>query len=422
MKRRIFGRSKSERNALSWHVRGALIVLLVSAAGFCSQIDDLADGKVRPSSIAGLRAAYLPIVFPSSHSSNLLALRNGDLLCAWYSGRWEGEDVAILLSRLPKGSTQWTKPVVAARKTGSALENPVLFEPPAGPLWLFYTAQVANEGQSVSQIYSVTSSDEGRTWGEANLLDARPGSFDRQRLVIADHQWLFPMYYTPKNKITGEDALTHYSVVQISGDEGHTWKECAIPESNGLVQPDVIELSPHRFIAFFRSRFADWVYRSSSEDGCLWTKPQATEIPNNNSSIQVARLRDGHLVMAFNNMQATTTRGRPRDAARWPMSVALSVDGGQTWPWVRDVDLGQDVPQEAVPNVMAGIDVSDEKEDFFGHLFDYSYPSIIESSDGSIEMSYTFRRRTIKCVTFRESWIKEGTTLGIFTGDRAQAK
>ena len=54
----------------------------------------------------------------------------------------------------------------------------------------------------------------------------------------------------------------------------------------------------------------------------------------------------------------------------------------------RDVDIGQDVPQEAVPNVMAGIDVS----------------------------------RTIKGLTFGESWLKDATTLGIFTGDRIQAK
>jgi predicted neuraminidase len=405
-------------SASCWSVVGALLVSWASSTGLSSRIDDLADGKIRSSSIAGLSAAFLPVVFPSSHSSNLLALRSGDLLCAWYSGRWEGVDVAIVMSRLPKGSNQWTRPVVVAKKTGSALENPVIFEPPTGPVWLFYTSQAANEGQSVSQIYYVASSDEGKTWGEPNLLFAKPGAFVRQRLVAVGNQWLFPMYYTPKNKITGEDALTHYSVVKVSSNQGHTWKECAIPESNGLVQPDVIELSPHRFIAFFRSRFADWVYTSSSEDGCLWTKPQPSQIPNNNSSIQAARLSDGHLVIAFNNMQATTTRGSPRDAARWPLSVALSVDGGQTWPWVRDVDIGQDVPQEAVPSVMAGFDVSDEKKDFFSHLFDYSYPSIIESADGAIEMSYTFRRRTIKCVTFDENWIKEGTTLGIFTGDK----
>lgn len=48
----------------------------------------MTDGVGRSSSIDGLHEACLPIVFPSSHSSNLLALRNGDLLCADDSGTW----------------------------------------------------------------------------------------------------------------------------------------------------------------------------------------------------------------------------------------------------------------------------------------------------------------------------------------------
>ena len=382
-----------------------------------SEIENLADGTVYPSSVPGLRVAYLPIIFPSSHASNLLALPNGDLLCAYYSGRWEGESgVAIVISRLAKGSSQWTRPLVVAQERGRALENPVLFESAEGLLRLFYTSQDANEGQSKAQIFYVTSSDSGKTWAGPKLVFAKPGSFDRQRLVVAGEKWLFPVYYTPRS-----DA-ENYSVIQISPDQGRNWSECAIPGSNGLVQPDLVELSPSRLVTFFRSRFADWVYSSSSEDGCTWTSPRPTQIPNNNSSIQVTRLRDGHLVIAFNNLQATTMRGKPRDTARWPLSVALSADGGQTWPWVRDVDIGQGVPQEAAPDVIAGVDVRDVKNTFFNHFFDYSYPSIIETADGTIHMSYTYRRRTIKYAAFNETWIKQGTTLGIFSGDRRSSR
>src|SRR5215470_4899707 len=103
-------------------------------------IESLADGRIRPSSIPGLSVAYLPIVLASSHSSNLLSLANGDLLCAYYSGTWEGESgVGIVLSRLIKGSGQWTKGIVVAQEAKSAFENPVLFEPRSGFLWLFYT-------------------------------------------------------------------------------------------------------------------------------------------------------------------------------------------------------------------------------------------------------------------------------------------
>jgi predicted neuraminidase len=394
------------------HAIALLFVVTATSSAIDSLIDRLADGKIRSEPVAGLKVAYLPILFPSSHSSNLLNLKNGDLVCAYYSGLWEDKSgVAIVISRLPKGSNQWTKPEVLAQQAGVAFENPVLFEPGAGVLWLFYTSQAADTGQTNAQVFYRMSHDNGRSWSGGTALFAKPGSFDRQRLVVSGNEWLFPVYYTPRS-----DA-DHYSSVQISTDNGNSWKECVVPDSNGLVQPDLVEASPRRFTLFFRSRFADWVYVSHSENGCSWTTPQPTQIPNNNSSIQVARLSNGHLVIAFNNIQATTARGKPTDYARFPMSVALFVDGGQTWPWVRDVDIGQGVPQEKVPITMAGVDVSDEQKAFFHHLFDYSYPSIIETPDGLIHMSYTFRRRTIKYASFDENWIKGGGTLGLFTGD-----
>ncbi|MGC2638025.1 MAG: sialidase family protein [Acidobacteriaceae bacterium] len=378
-----------------------------------SVIERLADGRIRPSGTPGLRVAYLPIVLPSAHAANVLQLRNGELLCTYYAGVWEGRPgVAIVLARLARGSSQWTPPVVVAQAAGRALENPVLFEAPGGTLWLFYTTQSGDAGQADAEILAQTSADAGRTWGKPRALVAHAGSFDRQRLVVAGDAWLFPVYFTP-----GMDA-SDTSAVEITRDQGRTWKECAIPGSNGLVQPDAIELAAHRFVAFFRSRYADWVYSSRSEDGCTWTKPEATEIPNNNSSIQVARLRDGHLVMAFNNIQAGTMRSKARSAARWPLSVALSTDGGKTWPWVRDVDIGAGVPQETVPQTMAGMDVREEMQDFLEHRIEYSYPSIVAMDDGTIAMEYTYRRRTIKYVAFDEGWIKQGTTLGYFTGDR----
>jgi predicted neuraminidase len=401
----------------------ASLISATTSAPFSSQIDTSSDGIIRGTSVPGLKAAYLPIIFPSSHSSNLLVLRNGDLVCAWYSGQWEGRSgVAILVSRLPRGSAQWTHPAIVSREDGWAVENPVLFEPATGPLRLFYTRQPAEAGQLKSQLFYRTSSDSGKSWTLPTLLFDRPGSFDRQRMLETDGQWLFPMYYTPKSDITGTDALTHYSVVQVSADQGRSWRECVIPNSMGLVQPDIVEFSPRLFLAFLRSRFADWVYVSRSEDGCSWSEPLPSRLPNNNSSIQLVKLRDGHLVIAFNNMQAATVREHPQAATRWPLSVALSVDGGQTWPWVRDVDVGQDMPQEPVPSVIAGVDISDNKGAFFGHLFSYEYPSVVEGSDGTIHASYTYRRRTIKCVSFSEDWIKRGETLGIFAGDRRPLK
>jgi len=366
------------------------------------------DGVIRPGP-GGITQAYLPVIFPNSHASNLLFLPNGDLLCTWFSGSREGaSDVAIVLSRLNKGSKQWIKPVVLAQDPRYSLQNPVIFREPGGKLWLFHTAQLAGKGQANSMIEEMTSSDNGYTWTKTKPLFTESGSFDRDPLVISGDEWILPMYFTPsRGIITG--AENNYSAMKITNDKGAHWKQCDVPQSDGLVQPSVLRLAPHRFIAFFRSRFADWIYKSESSDGCEWSPPVPTQLPNNNASMQAALLRNGHIVIAFNNVNATNTRGKPTSAARKPLSVALSVDGGKTWPWVRDVETGA-----------PGKDTEYNLPEKAGHD-EYSYPSIKQGPEGKLHLAYTFRRATIKYVTFSEKWIRNGRSLGQFKGDPQSA-
>ena len=125
--------------------------------------------------------------------------------------------------------------------------------------------------------------------------------------------------------------------------------------------------------------------------------------------MQAALLRNGHIVIAFNNVNATNTRGKPTSAARKPLSVALSVDGGKTWPWVRDVETGA-----------PGKDTEYNLPEKAGHD-EYSYPSIKQGPEGKLHLAYTFRRATIKYVTFSEKWIRNGRSLGQFKGDPQSA-
>jgi predicted neuraminidase len=249
---------------------------------------------------------------------------------------------------------------------------------------------------------AVSSDDRGRTWSEPRPYFTVPGTFDRQPLVIFHGQWLFPLYRTDVRSTT-DSAKSDHSVVDIAKDEGKTWAACDVPASTGPVQMNIIKLSEDQLIAFFRSRASDWIYRSASTDGCHWSAPVATRLPNNNASIQAVRLHDGHLAIIFNNTQSIKKRSEGSKAVEGPrtiLTVALSVDGGETWPWVRDVQSGKEPPPFRAP---------EDPE--------YSYPSIAQTPNGKIRISFSFRRETIKYMTFNEDWIRHGTTTGLFKGD-----
>src|SRR5579862_4229230 len=86
---------------------------------YAKDIGHPVDGIMRDDP-SGLRVAYLLPIFPSSHAANLLALSNGDLLCFWFSGSWEGQSgVSIVMSRLAKGTTHWTTPAVIDQRSGA---------------------------------------------------------------------------------------------------------------------------------------------------------------------------------------------------------------------------------------------------------------------------------------------------------------
>ncbi|MGC1188108.1 MAG: sialidase family protein [Candidatus Acidiferrales bacterium] len=373
------------------------------------------DGKVRLDGSSGLREAYLPVLFPSSHASNLLLLRNGDLLCAWFSGTREGASgVAILLSRLKHGSDQWSAPVVVDRQEGRSFQNPVLFEAPDGKLWLFHSSQEADRGEANAMILYLTSVDGGTTWSAPKPLFTKPGSFDRQPLVILPNgDWLLPMYYASGGQKLPSGVFPDHPAMQISSNRGATWKEFAVHDAQGLVQPIVLHLHPQRtsrapaapgFVAFFRSRAADWIYRSTSPDGYNWSAPIRTPLPNNNASIGAAVLKDGRIVMVFNNCNASDAHGPAGKPPRKPLTIALSADAGITWPWVRDIQTGN----EPGAGQAGGSD-------------EYSYPSIVQSPDESLYLTYTFRRLTVKYVVFDEPWIERGGTIGRYQSSAARS-
>ena len=99
-----------------------------------------------------------------------------------------------------------------------------------------------------------------------------------------------------------------------------------------------------------------WLYIGLS-DNVQW---RLSGLPNPNSGIDAATLADGRHVVVYNH----TTRGRS------PLNVAVSSDGRE---WKAALTL-EDQPGE------------------------YSYPAVIQTPDGLVHITYTWKRQRIRHV------------------------
>ncbi|ALG30462.1 glycosyl hydrolase [Glutamicibacter halophytocola] len=391
------------------------------------------DGQIHED--GPLAYAYLPAPTVQSHAANLMTLGNGDLGCVWFGGTQEGvADISIYFStlqRLPEGrwAEKWSPAQQLSSDSTRSEQNPILYRH-GEELWLLYTAQHAGN-QDTSEVRRRISSDHGSTWSDPETLFAATdhgGVFVRQPPVQVGERLYVPVFRcatVPGQKWVGD---FDDSALMVSTDGGATWTEQIIEGSTGCVHMNVAALADGSLLALYRSRWADWIYASRSEDGGLtWSVPEATELPNNNSSIQFVSMNDGRLALIYNHSQATeqterrlslydeiddegldssvdgpvvfepVATGEPGvQKAFWgtpraPLTVAISSDQGRSWPARRNLEVGD------------GYCLSNNSRE--GLNREFSYPSIHEGQDGALHLAYTYFRQAIKYVRIDPSWV-----------------
>jgi len=318
---------------------------------------------------------------PSAHGSVICALPGGDLLASWYGGSREyGLDVSIMGARLagspaapgaavtaapgePDGPARWQELGVWADVPDHTMGNPVLFaEPGSGRLWLFYVVLYGPKW-TAGRIHLRHSADGGATWGPEQTFQEELGHMTRNKLhVLPSGEWLLPLY----------DERDWSSYVARSADGGATWQRSnALRAPCGIIQPSVVPTPDGRLLALMRTGGRGgllWQSRSA-DGGRTWEAPSPTALPNPNSGTDAVATPGGAIVLAFNN----TPSGRA------PLNVALSDDGGRTWPHCRAVETANG---------------------------EYSYPAIVRAADGLFHLTYTYRRTHIKHVAFNEAWLR----------------
>ena len=218
--------------------------------------------------------------FPSSHASTVVELKNGKLMSAWFGGTAEGKpDVAIWGAT--KTQTQWSAPVELAREPDIPCWNPVLFHTRDGKLWLYYKFGPSPQTWTGARKWS---SDEGKTWSQAEHLPAGLlGPIRAKPLVLKD------------GTIVSGSSIEAYrswaAWIERSKDGGKTWAKIGpiVPplrsdrqrspdpdgkDIDGIIQPSVISLGRNhlRFYARSTAKTARVCVADSYDDGVTWTQ------------------------------------------------------------------------------------------------------------------------------------------------------
>ncbi len=298
---------------------------------------------------------YETAPFPECHASTIAQTKSG-LIAAWFGGTEEKHpDVGIWVSR--HDGQAWSTPVEVATGVESPAKrhpcwNPVLFQMPDGPLLLFYKV-----GPSPSTWWGMLtkSTDEGQTWSEPQRLpDDIAGPIKNKPILLAGGRLLCP-------SSTEDNGWRIH--MEWTADAGQTWKRTPAlcdGKTQQAIQPTVF-VHGEKLQAISRNRERGQMWETwSSDGGQTWSGLSPVKLPHPGSGIDGVTLKDGRHLLVYNH----TNRGRS------PLNVALS-DDGQKWQAA--------LVLESQPG-------------------EYSYPAVIQTADGLVHITYTWKRQRVKHV------------------------
>lgn len=313
--------------------------------------------------------------FACCHASNVAALGDGSVMCAWFAGSKEGADDVNIWGSRKRGGT-WDPPRVIAKDDERPLWNPILFERPDGSVVLFY--KVGRKIDSWQTLVSV-SGDGGLTWScPRELVEGDVGGRGpvRNKVITLSSGRIL----APASREDGEWRC----FADRSDDGGRTWQRSdyvradlrsayginpdfrSIPVSEqsfsgrGVIQPTLWESAPRRAHMLMRSSEGRAFRSDSNDDGVTWCDGYATSLPNNNSGLDLVKVPDVGLFLVYNPVAMNW-------GERTPLRLAYSGDNGLSWC---DTLTLEDSPGE------------------------YSYPSIVYR-DRCLFVTYTHDRKDI---------------------------
>lgn len=304
---------------------------------------------------------YEKAPFPECHAATIAETPTG-LVASFFGGTKErNPDCCIWVCR--KTSEGWTAPREVANgivndTLRKACWNPVLFQVPGGELLLFYKI-----GSSVADWsgHLIRSFDGGITWTKPEALPKGFLGPIKNKPVMIGNKLICPSSTEGK-----EGWRVHF---EITEDKGKTWRMVG-PINDGktvnAIQPGILFHKDGSLQILCRTRNSAIAESWSKDGGDTWSEMKLLSMPNNNSGTDAVTLKDGRQLLIYNHVK--TPEGAKK-GARTPLNISVSKDGKN---WDASLVL-EDSP-----------------------ISQYSYPAVIQGSDGFIHAIYTWRRQRIK--------------------------
>jgi predicted neuraminidase len=334
-----------------------------------SKCGDHRDTRQSTGAVLRSEFIYETAPFPSCHASTIAETKKG-LVAAWFGGTAESApDVVIYVSR--NEGHGWTTPYEAANGVQAPTSadsptsapkrypcyNPVLFQTKAGPLLLFYKV---GPGPAHWWGMMTSSQDGGRTWAKPTRLPSGVlGPIKNKPIALAGGDLLCP------SSTEDQGWRVHF---ERTADLGKTWNVTGPVNDGkeiGAIQPSILTFGGGRIRAIGRTQQGKLFAIDSKDNGLTWGTMRLLDVPNPNSGIDAVTLKDGRFLLVYNN----TPQGRT------PLNVALSKDGEH---WTPVLTL------ESEPG-------------------EYSYPAVIQTHDGMVHVTYTWKRTRIRHVVIDPS-------------------
>lgn len=304
---------------------------------------------------------------PACHASTIVELSNNTFIASWFGGKYESSpDVGIWIAINEKG--QWKQPkMLVDGVVNDTLRfpcwNPVLFKTKAGKLLLFYKV-----GKNPREWWGmkISSDDDGKHWSKPEKLpDGMLGPIKNKPFQLANGEILYP------SSTESLDEKVWNIHLEKSDKNASKFQKISIDcDTFGVIQPSILQYAGRRLQLLCRSRQNALVQTWSEDNGKTWSPLSLTTIPNPNSGTDATTLKNGLQVLVYNPLK----KGANWFNGRYKLNVAVSKNGSD---W-------QDV-----------YTLEDHKEG------EFSYPAIIQSSDGLVHITYTANRKNIKHIVLK---------------------